>query len=192
MLRRMTGGQGMGGVYGAILKQIMGQDGDRGKLGMGVLMWVSRSERPLRTEELCQALAIEGSTELDPENAPAIETLSSCCLGLATLDEMGSRVRLIHVTLQEYLGGLPDLLGNAHSKMADVGLTYLNFQSIKDLPLELLESPETMPFLGYASCYWGVHAGKELTERTKSLALQLLSQYDHHVAAMMLQVNRGV
>ena len=64
-------------------------------------MWVSRSERPLRTEGLCQALAIEGSTELDPENAPAIETLLSCCLGLATLDERGSRVRLIHVTLQE-------------------------------------------------------------------------------------------
>ena len=193
ILRQMTGGIGLGGVYAATLEWIMGQDGDKGKLGMGVLMWVSRSERPLRAEELCQAMTIEeSSTELDSENVPAIETLLSCCLGLATIDERRSRVRLIHVTLQEYLGGRPDLFGNTHSKMADVCLTYLNFQSIKDLPLDLLESPETMPFLGYASCYWGVHVGKESTEHTKSLALQLLDRFDHHVAAMMLQVNRGV
>ena len=106
------------------------------------------------------------------------------------MDEKRSRVRLIHLTLHEYLGGRPDLFGSAHSKMADVSLTYLNFQSIKDLPPTLQKPPETS-FLRYASCYWGVHAGRELTERTKTLALQLLYQYDHHVAARMLLVGQG-
>ena len=76
--------------------------------------------------------------------------------------------------------------------MADVCLAYLNFQSMKDLPPDLLEPPETMFFPRHAFCYWGVHTGKELTERTKSLALQLFDHYVHRVAAMMLQVNRGV
>ena len=96
MLGRMTSGLGMDGAYSATLEQIMGQDGDRGKLGIGVLMWVSQSERPLRIEELCQAIEIEGSSELDHENSPAIETLLSYCIGLATLDERRLRFRLIH------------------------------------------------------------------------------------------------
>jgi len=128
MLERTTSGLGTGGAYAAILERIQGQGGDRGKFGVEVLMWVSRSGRPLDAEELCHALTIEeDSMELDHENVPAIETLLSCCLGLVTMDEGGSRVRLIHLTLQVYLGGRPDLFGNAHSKMADVRLTYLNF-----------------------------------------------------------------
>ena len=156
-------------------------------------MWVSRSGLPLDAEELCHALGIEkDSKELDPENVPAIETLLSCCLGLVTVDEKRSRVRLIHLTLHEYLGERPDLFSSAHSKMADVCLTYLNFQSIKDLLPTLQKLPETAPFLHYASCYWGVHAGKESTERTKTLALQLLHQYDYYVAARMLLVGQGL
>src|SRR5205807_3581424 len=76
------------------------------------------------------------------------------------------------------------------SKMAEVCLTYLNFQNIKDLPPTLLAPLPQTPFLDYASCYWGVHARKELSEHTKSLALQLLDQYDHHVSAGLLLVNQ--
>ena len=193
MLERMTSGVGIGGAYGAILDRIQSQGGDRGHFAMQVLMWVSRSGRPLDAGELCHALGIEeDSKELDPENVPAIETLLSCCLGLVTMDREGSRVRLIHLTLHQYLDGRPDLFGNAHSKMAHVCLTYLNFQSIKDLPPSIYpELPETAPFLHYASCYWGVHARKELSEPTLKLALQLLDQYDQHVATRMLLVAQG-
>ena len=190
-LAQMTSGKGTDGVYTATLERIMGQDGDQGELGLRALTWVSQSERQLGVEELCHALGIEeDSTGLDPENVPAIETLLSCCLGLVSVDEEGSRVRLIHLTLQEYLGRRPDLFGSAHSKMADVCLTYLNFQSIKDLSPTLQEPPKTAPFLGYASRYWGVHARKKLTERTKSLALQLLKQYGHHISQRMLLLDQ--
>ena len=96
---------------------------------------------------------------------------------------------MIHLTLQEYLVGSPDLFSNARSKIAEVCLTYLNFQSIKDLPPDIETPPKTAPFLDYASCYWGVHARKELTGHTKSLALKLLDQFGHHVAARMLLLN---
>ena len=193
MLERMASDLGISGAYGATLDRIQSQGGDRGQFGMEVLMWVSRSERPLSAEELCHAVGIEeDSKELDPENVPTIETLLSCCLGLVTMDREGSRVRLIHLTLHEYLDRRPDLFGKAHSKMADVCLTYLNFQSIKDLPPTIYpELPETAPFLHYASCYWGVHSRKELSESTLTLALQLLGQYDQHVATRMLLVDQG-
>jgi len=188
VLRQMTSGQGMSGAYAATLERIIGQGGDKGKLGMEVLMWVSQSERPLGPEDLCYALSIEeDSTDLDPENTPAIETLLSCCLGLVAVDDGGSRVRLIHLTLQEYLIGRPDLFGSAHAKMAEVCLIYLNSPTIQNLPIFIWKYIQKMPFLVYASCYWGVHARKELTERTKSLALQLLERYDRHISMKVLQ-----
>ena len=191
MLKQMTSGQGTDGVYAAILEQIMGQDGDKGKLGMGVLMWVSQSERPLSPEELRYALSIEEDpTGLDPENMPTVKALLDYCLGLATIDEGGSRVRLIHLTLKEYLGRHPNLFGSSHAKMADVCLTYLNSPTIQELPPNLWEHLGKIPFLGYASCYWGAHARKELTRSTRSLALQLLDRYDHHVSAKIFQVHQ--
>src|SRR5437868_3285786 len=118
-LSQMTNGQEMGEAYAATLERIGAQDGDMGKLGVEVLMWISRSERPLSPAELCHALAIErDSTELDPRNVPAIETLLSCCLGLVTVDEEGSRVRLIHLTLQQYLRRHPSIFSSTHWKMA--------------------------------------------------------------------------
>jgi len=189
----MTSSVGMVGAYGATLERIKEQGGDKAKLGMEVLMWVSRCERPLGPEELCHALGIEeNTTELDPENIPAAEILISCCLGLVAVEEEGSRFRLIHLTLQEYLVGRPNLFGSAHSKMADICLTYLNFQSIKDLLPNLQKPPITAPFLDYASCYWGAHARKELTEHTKSLALKILDLFGHHVTARMILLNQGV
>ena len=70
--------------------------------------------------------------------------------------------------------------------MGDVCLTYLNSQTIQNLPPDLWKYMGKIPLLDY----WGVHARKELTERTKLLAPQLLRQYDHHASAKILQVNQ--
>jgi len=40
-------------VYAQTLERIREQKGDRSRLGVEVLMWVSHAERPLRIEELC-------------------------------------------------------------------------------------------------------------------------------------------
>src|SRR5205807_2557831 len=42
------------------------------------------------------------------------------------------------------------------------------------------------PFLEYATCFWGIHAAKEVTEAVKSLALRLLGEYENHASAAML------
>jgi len=99
---------------------------------MTSLMWISHSERPLKTDELHHALAVDvGSPNLNTDNVPSIGTLLTWCQGLVVVGKEASTVRLIHFTLQEYLQAHPDLFGAAHSAMAETCLTYLNSHQVK-------------------------------------------------------------
>ena len=182
-LDEMTKGDGLGGAYTETLSRIKKQPGSRSKLGMKVLMWVSHAERPLQIDELCHALGVEGSSDLDIGNIPAIETLLACTLGLVTVEKSSSTVRLVHYTLQEHLASL---FSNPHPMIAEVCLTYLDFPQVRDFSPTLRSVPQTAPFIEYASCYWGTHARSETTESVKTLALKLLDGYDQHISSKVL------
>jgi len=187
MLLKMTSGFCLDDAYRETLGRIREQGGDGAKLGMAVLMWVSCSERPLKVEELCHALAVElGTDDLNTENVPTARTLMSSTLGLLSIDEPGSTVRLVHFTLQEHLQAHPSLFITPHSIMAKICLTYLNFRSICELPSTPRDIPSTMPFLHYASCSWGFHARKEVTTDVKRLALQVLGRDANHISGNIL------
>jgi len=185
-LVEMTKGEGLGDAYTGTLSRIQAQPGSRSKLGMEVLMWVSHAERPLHVDELCHALGVEGSTDLDIGNIPAIETLLACSLGLATVEKSSSTVRLVHYTLQEYLANNTKLFPNPHSIIAEACLTYLNFPHVRSFSPTLRSVPPTAPFVQYASCYWGTHARSDTTESVKILALKLLDGYDKHISSKVL------
>ena len=119
---------------------------------------------------------------------PPIGTVLDCCQGLITVDKEASTVRLIHHTVQEYLSGHPGLFNKPHSILAETCLTYLNSQQVKNLPSHPSPDQQNMPFLKYSSRYWGTHANKELTDHTRTLALELLVQYEDHVSAVSLSV----
>ncbi|RPA93341.1 hypothetical protein L873DRAFT_1705910, partial [Choiromyces venosus 120613-1] len=128
---KMTKGLGLHDAYTTTLDRIQQQKGSKAKLGLETLMWISRSERLLKEQELCHALAVEvGTIDLSVENVPSIKTLLGCTLGLVMIDPVSSTVRLIHFTLQEYLGTHVNLFVTPHSMMAEICLTYLNFRSI--------------------------------------------------------------
>jgi len=55
----MTNGLELGDVYGATIERVKAQDGDKSRLGMAALMWISHAERPLQADELCHALAVQ-------------------------------------------------------------------------------------------------------------------------------------
>ena len=74
-LDTIINGDGLGDAYAATLSRIMALDGGGSNLGMEVLMWVSHAERPLHVDELCHALGIEGSEDLDIRNIPTVEIL---------------------------------------------------------------------------------------------------------------------
>ena|SRR5437879_1819513 len=125
------------------------------KLSMDVLMLVSHAERPLHVEELCHPLGVEGSTDLNIQNIPGIQMLLACFLGLVTVEKSSSTVRLIHYTLQEYLSHNPNLFLKPRPIIAEVCLTYLNFPQIMGISPTLRSAPTTVPFVEYASYYWG-------------------------------------
>jgi len=186
-LDEMTKGEGLGDAYAATLSRMKAQSKSRSKLGMEVLMWVSHAERPLHVDELCHALGVEaGSTDLNIRNIPAIEPLLACSLGLITVEKSSSTIRLVHYTLQEYLSHNPNFPPEPHSMIAEVCLTYLNFQHVVGFSLALRSLPPTAPFIEYASCHWGSHARRGNTEGVKALALKLLDGYDKHISSKIL------
>ena len=186
-LGEMTSGLELGGAYGATIERIKVQDGDKSRLGMAALMWISHAERPLRADELCHALAVKlGSTDFDVGNIPSISTLVSCCQGLITVDKEASTVRLIHFTLQEYLSARPDIFSGPHSVMAEICLTFLNSRHVKALSTARYADTRIAPFLEYCSIYWGVHAKKELSDSGRSIALALLKENYSQVSTRLL------
>ena len=186
-LHKMTDGLGLDDAYHTTLGRIREQKGNKAKIGIEALMWISHSQRLLKAPELCHALAVEvGTTDLNIHNIPSIRTLLSCTLGLVTIDEQESTVRLVHYTLQEYLAAHPNLFTATHSMMAEICLTYLHFRSICELPTTLHTIPSTTPLLHYASCYWGFHARKEMTEVVKHLAIGHLERDANHISADIL------
>jgi len=187
----MTDGSGLGGAYGITLDRIRGQGGERARLGMAALMWISHAERPLKPDELCHALAIEiGSPNLNSDNVPSVGTLLTCCQGLVVVGKGASTVRLIHFTLQEYLRAHSELFGTAHSTIAETCLSYLNSQKVKALSTSPSPDLQSTPFLGYSSLYWGIHAKRDLSGCAKRLALELFD-YKNHISTKILLKAQG-
>jgi len=183
----MADGSELGDVYGATIERIKAQEGDKSRLGMAALMWISHAERPLQADELCHALAVLlSSTDFNVDNVPSISTLVGCCQGLITVDKGASTVRLIHFTLQEYLSSHLDIFNRPHSAMAEICLTYLNSQQIKALPTAPSTDTQSTPFLEYCSVYWGVHAKRELSDRARLLALELLKVHYNQISTKFL------
>ena len=186
-LNKMIDGLDLEDAYGATVKRIRAQDGDKSRLGMQALMWISHAERPLTADELCHALALKpGSTEFDANNVPLMSILVSCCQGLITVDKKASTVRLIHITLRKYLSAHPGTFDRSHAAMAEICLTYLNSKQVKAISADPSPDIRDAPFLQYCSVYWGVHAKKELSACARSLALKLLQQYDGHISGKLL------
>ena len=189
-LRAMTEGLDLKDVYGACIERIKEQGGERARLGMAALMWVSHSEQLLQFDELSHALAVGiGSTDLNTSNIPSVVTILRCCLGLIVIDRGSSAARLIHTTLQEYLRTNPDIFGPTHSIMAETCLTYLNFRAIGGTSPTLFALPQQAPFLKYSSLYWGVHATKEASEEVVSLTFKLFQQIETHISTNLLLVD---
>jgi len=186
-LSKISDGLELGDAYGTMIERIRAQGASKSRIGMDALMWISHAERPLTPGELCQALAVElGSNDFNGDNAPSIAAVVACCQGLITVDEEGSTIRLIHVSLKEYLSASPDIFPKPHAAMAEICLTYLNSETVKALSADASSNSTDTPLLHYCSVHWGVHAKRELSDNGTSLALDLLREYDSHISKKLL------
>jgi len=186
-LSKMTDGSEWKDAYGTTIERIKAQSEGKSGLGVAALMWVSHAERPLRADELCHALAVElGSEIFNAGNAPSILALVDCCLGLITVDNETSTLRLIHPTLKDHLSTRSDIFSPPHSTIAGICLTYLNSEQVKGIPVDHTPGVRDTPFLEYCSLYWAVHAKRDFSDDVKSIALGLFWEYRGHISSKLL------
>jgi ankyrin repeat protein len=178
-------------TFGRTVERIKQQPKDLADLAMKILMWIHLAERPLSVDELLHALATEpGDYDLDYDNIPSRSTFLNCCLGLATIEDETSTVRLVHYSLEEYLNTQSQLFPHGHEIIVEVSLTYLMFTSSTselisgttwyETKPEIQETPgpPELALLRYASCEWGHHArkGHPLEERAARMTFKYLSK----------------
>ncbi|KAI9768507.1 MAG: hypothetical protein M1839_004029 [Geoglossum umbratile] len=159
----LKGSAALSQAYDKAIKRIESQLPGASLLAKSVLSWISYAERPLTTEELCNALAVElGEEELDPDNIPDVEDLVSVCAGLVTVDQESNIIRLVHYTAQEYFGQIREEWNpRAQLDIASTCLTYLSFSTFRCGVCPTNEDFESRlkqnAFLDYAARHWGHH-----------------------------------
>ncbi|KAJ5177143.1 uncharacterized protein N7482_003020 [Penicillium canariense] len=166
-------------AYDQVMERIDQQRPGLKQLALKVLSWITCAKRPLSITELQYALAIkEGKFQLDEGNLPHIRDMVSVCLGLITIDDESSIIRLVHYTTQEYFARTrEDWVSNAHTEIAKSCVTCLSFDVFEagycSTIYDLDERLSSTVLYGYAVENWGYHARCSLIEDDK-LILDLL------------------
>ena len=174
-------------TYEQVLQRIQAQDPDRVELALKVLGWIHHAARPLGTQELRHALAVErGDSDFDKDGMPDISLVVSVCAGIVEVRE-NSTMGLVHYTAEEYLRRRSaDFFPDAQMEIATTCLTYLSFDEFGQGPSPddkaFEDRMELRPLLRYASRYWVHHARDNTEAEIKALALAFLKQ-DSKVAS---------
>jgi len=171
------GEEGLGKAYDDTVNRIENQGQVIRELAETVLFWIVYAKRPLTTEELRHALAIEpGTTKLDKMNLCPVNDIVSSCAGLVTIDS--NIVRLVHYTTQEYFQqrGLKSFGNVQGSIIATSCLTYLSYDVFAEGNLTYSEVElrlQQNAFLRYAAQNWASHI-EDTQQSVGDLALKFL------------------
>lgn len=191
---------GLNDALDSTLSRIRDQPDGRRRIGLNTLMWISHAKRPLLAIELSEALAIRsGDNFLNIDRQPRLGVMVDCCMGLVTVDEETSEVRLVHFSVQEYLhANQSDFFPDAESIIAGACITYSLFDvfgegdGCRSDILSILDLIGDRPFVRYACRYWGAHARCTNKEEVENLALDLLRSPRHRACSYQLvQFIRG-
>lgn len=172
--------RGLNDAFEETLQRIHELPDGRRRLGLNTLMWVSHVRKPLTVIELSDSLAIKlDETPLQTKYRPSQKMMVDCCLGLVTVDEESSVIRLVHYTIQEYFHEHLDRIFPYGERMiAQMVTTYLLAepfaQGCRPDEAGIIALISNYPFLKYAAKYWGYHVSNAKSESANRLALTLL------------------
>lgn len=118
------------------------------------------TQQRLKVNEVVTAFAVEDEEELQPDNMPSADILFQVCAGLVVLNKHDNTLGLVHAFAYEALHlSLPEK--ETHLDMARTSLRYLSLKPLAAGPCktstEMIERLNLLPFLEYASKYWGQH-----------------------------------
>ncbi|TVY81572.1 putative ankyrin repeat protein [Lachnellula suecica] len=146
-------------AYRGAVERIDSQKPGLRNLADQVLSWITYARRPLRTNELQQALAIEIDEEyLDEENFSDIEEMINVCAGLVTVDENSKVIRFIHYTTQEYFESIRKTrFPGCDDHVALSCITYLMHNDLEVDSSGRFSIDSTCDLVEYAAQHWGHH-----------------------------------
>jgi len=180
-------------AYSAAMERIFAQRKEPSEVAKKTLSWILCARRPLRTEELLHALAVEvDETVMDEDNFLDTEQILTICAGLVTIDEQSGTVRFIHYTTQEYLQrNREHWLPGAEVETAGICAAYLCLDDLSAGPCSTKQDYDrrvkALPLLNYAAVNWGPHIGNlseidfasDLGRQVEKKALDLLSNAEN-------------
>jgi ankyrin repeat protein len=168
---------GLDTVYEWSMQRILEQRKPVKDRALRALLWTSNAMRPLSRNEILEALALGPQmTELDDEGRLSDDDgLAAECADLIILKD--GHYQLLHSSLKDYLDGIaslshvpitlgefPEMHLKAHLILAELCLTYLNFNIFKIGPTQTLEELQGLQqanhLLKYAAVNWGRHLVK--------------------------------
>ncbi|KAF2111928.1 ankyrin repeat-containing domain protein [Lophiotrema nucula] len=149
-------------AYKTNLQRIDAQTPAKRSLARRVLGWITHSKRPLHTQEIVEAFAVEEDTDvIDPENILRIERLRALCLGLVVIHSIDHSIGLIHTTAYEYFQDNCSGPLEGDLDIARTCILYLSLKPFQSGPcysgLDLKNRFREMPFLDYAVEHLGSH-----------------------------------
>ncbi|CAN9399551.1 unnamed protein product [Alternaria alternata] len=153
-----TGTDAYDSAYDSAMERIEGQMAEQTELAKQALAFLTCAREPLSTMELQEAMCVEiDEPEMDPDNYPDVKDIIASCLGLVTVDDDRSIIRLVHYTTQEYLERTLDRwFPAAEAMIADVCLSYLCLNRYSDPAY--LDPTKDGTWYDYAARNWLHHA----------------------------------
>lgn len=151
-------------TYKDALSRIEDQRPGLRDLARKVLSWITYAERPLKTEELRHAIAVDPEKDdLDEGDLPDLKVIIQVTAGLVTVDEASGIIRLVHYTTQGYFERIREQWNpDAQKEIVSACLQYLQFQpfqaGVRLDEEELRKMLNDYSLLDYASRFWGRHA----------------------------------
>ncbi|KAH7317362.1 ankyrin repeat-containing domain protein [Rhexocercosporidium sp. MPI-PUGE-AT-0058] len=150
-------------AYKSTFDRIFKQDEERQHLALSALSWICNSRRSLNMAELRHAIAsLDDAPEYTVESLESDKAILSSCLGFLTHSKLGQTVNLVHLSAREFvLKQLNSRSTDSNIAIARACLRYMAVPEMAKGPCRSLDELKTriteMPFLDYATRYYGYH-----------------------------------
>ena len=153
------------------LKLLELQDGERTRLAIDALGFLTAAGAPLTLEALCHAIESDlRSPDLITDEIPVPASVFDCCMGLIAVDPGTNFITFAHYDIEQYMRRhRNDLFANApdNAKMAKSCIAYISLDAFSNYTCheanDLHHCLQQYPFLDYASRHWGQHAREALS-----------------------------
>ncbi|KAF9872988.1 ankyrin unc44 [Colletotrichum karsti] len=167
---------------------------------MNALLWITNSRRPLFKAELIEALSVKRGRRGLTVRQRLSSSIPLCTECADLIFEKDGTFHLYHPSLKDFLvaeyqtiPGYDALQRNADERIAEVCLTYLNFDifgsTYVNSEKELKSVMKGFPLLQYASRNWGHHFSIASENRDDGILIQqLLQTFLRTEAAMSLSL----